>query len=137
MSVKEQLQSYLEKQIEADAALKAVYTASKMDACAKYVTDEARKHLNGVSGYIDDAQVYKWARDFYLEGHAEQAQENKAVARAASKSVSDTSAMQRKETEAKAIAPAGKPKRKQKTEIDNQPTLFDFDFPEADNGKNS
>ena len=137
MSMKEQLQSYLEKQIEADAALKAVYNASKLDACVKYVMEQARKHLNGISGYIDDAQVYKWARDFYLEGHAEKAQENKDVAATASKSVSDTSAMQRKETEAKAIAPAGKPKRKQKTEIDNQPTLFDFDFPEADNGKNS
>lgn len=136
--MKEQLQSYLEKQIEADAALKAVYNASKLDACAKYVTEQARKHLNGISGYIDDAQVYKWARDFYLEGHAEQAQENKAVVAMASSVVSDsTNATQKKETETRSTAPAAKPKRKQKTELDNQPTLFDFDFLEADNGKNS
>jgi len=58
---------YMEEQIGIDAALKAKYDETKIDNCVKYVTDKARKALNGNSGYLPPPNVYHWVREYFLE----------------------------------------------------------------------
>ena len=44
-----------------------IFDDSKLDKCIKYITDEARKHLQGKSGAIEDKVVFGWAVHFYDE----------------------------------------------------------------------
>ena len=75
MEMKKAIQKYLERHTKNDSALAGKFDASKMDECVRYVTGLARKELHGNSGAIDDATVYKWARDFFLEGPADEGKE--------------------------------------------------------------
>lgn len=63
--LKDELGKYLGEQAGRDGAFRARYDAGRLDKCAEYVTDRARKHLKGQSGAVEDALVYKWARDYY------------------------------------------------------------------------
>lgn len=69
------LKIYLEEQTKRDGALAGKYDAGRLNKCAEYVTEQARKHLGGKNGYVEDALVYKWARDFYLEAPHEEKEE--------------------------------------------------------------
>lgn len=62
------IKEYLEKQIKNDTALSEKYDPKKLGKCSEYITDLAKKQLGGKPGYIEDAVVYKWARDFFIEG---------------------------------------------------------------------
>ena len=62
------IKNYLETQIIEDAALREKYDPKKLSACYKYIVSQARKQADNGCAMIDDAVVYKWARDFYLEG---------------------------------------------------------------------
>ena len=63
----EMVKHYLEEQIKRDEALKTLYIPSKIKDCYKYITEQARKQAQSNSAWIDDAIVYKWARDYFLE----------------------------------------------------------------------
>ena len=63
----EMVKHYLEEQIKKDEALKTLYIPSKIKDCYKYITEQARKQAQSNSAWIDDAIVYKWARDYFLE----------------------------------------------------------------------
>lgn len=63
----ERVKAYLEEQIKTDTALAAVYNPSKIKQCFTYITDQARKVASGNSCWVDDAEVWKWARDYYIE----------------------------------------------------------------------
>ena len=62
------IKNYLETQIVEDAALREKYDPEKLSACYKYIVSQARKQADNGCAMIEDAVVYKWARDFYLEG---------------------------------------------------------------------
>ena len=38
-----------------------------LDKCWTYITSQARKELNGRSGAVEDAKVFKWVRDYYYD----------------------------------------------------------------------
>lgn len=63
----ELVKKYLDKQVETDAALKSVYDSTKIKNCFKYITELARKQAVNNCAMIEDSQVYKWARDYFLE----------------------------------------------------------------------
>ena len=69
MDMKKVVQNYLEEQIAFDSALRDKYSASAMDKCIEYITEQARKELNGKSGAIEDEKVFHWAREYFLEVH--------------------------------------------------------------------
>ena len=69
MDMKKIIQDYLEEQIAFDTALRDKYSASAMDKCVEYITEQARKELNGKSGAIEDEKVFHWAREYFLEVH--------------------------------------------------------------------
>lgn len=71
MNLKEAIKAYLDGQVKQDAALAEKYSPEHIDLCIDYIHDMAEKVLEGKSGAIDDATVYKWSRDFWLEGHLE------------------------------------------------------------------
>ena len=62
------IKNYLETQIVEDAALREKYDPKKLSDCYKYIVSQARKQADNGCAMIEDAVVYKWARDFYLEG---------------------------------------------------------------------
>lgn len=76
-SQQEKLKNYLEEQCKSDDALKAVYNPEKVKDCYEFVfkcfgniAKENKSHINGdvlYQTYIDDAVVYKMARDYFLE----------------------------------------------------------------------
>lgn len=69
MDMKTVVQNYLEEQIAFDGALRDKYSASAMDKCIEYITEQARKELNGKSGAIEDEKVFHWGREYFLEVH--------------------------------------------------------------------
>lgn len=61
------VKSYLDKQSESDGALKSFYVPSRIKDCFNYITEQTRKKAVNNCAMIEDTQVYKWARDYYLE----------------------------------------------------------------------
>lgn len=64
---KEIIKQYLEKQCEQDEALKAVYNPDKIDECYDFITSCVRQIATGSEACLEDAVVFKMARDFFLE----------------------------------------------------------------------
>ena len=62
------IKNYMDKQVQKDAALALVYNPSKIGECFNFIKEEARKKAKNGCAMIEDAQVFKWARDFFLEG---------------------------------------------------------------------
>ena len=62
----ERIKAYFEEQIKTDPALAEAYKEEKLDKCWKYITSQAKSHAKNGCAMIEDAQVYKWARDFML-----------------------------------------------------------------------
>ena len=73
---KEIIKQYLEKQCEQDEALKAVYNPDKIDECYDFITSCAREIATGSEACLEDAVVFKMARDFFL-GDVPQKEEKK------------------------------------------------------------
>lgn len=73
------VKAYLDKQVESDEALKTLYVPSKITDCFKWITEQARKVAVNNCAMIEDLQVYKWARDYYLEELPKKASEKEAV----------------------------------------------------------
>lgn len=65
---KNRIKKYLEELCEKDEALKTLYRPEKIDECYNFIKEVTRKVAkNGDSATLDDAVVFKMARDFYLE----------------------------------------------------------------------
>lgn len=62
----ERIKAYFEEQIKTDEALKAVYDESKLKQCWDYILNQARKLATSNCAMVEDAVVYKWARDYML-----------------------------------------------------------------------
>ena len=60
------IKRYLEEQIKQDAALRALYVPSKIKECFNFIKSQAQKKAVNGCAMIEDAQVFKWARDYYL-----------------------------------------------------------------------
>lgn len=76
---KEIIKQYLEKQCEQDEALKAVYNPDKINECYDFITSCARQIATGSKACLEDAVVFKMARDFFL-GDVPQKEEKKKEA---------------------------------------------------------
>ena len=76
---KNRIKAYLEEQIENDAALKALYRPEKRDDCYDLIEEAVR--ATGKSGFVsvEDAVVFKMARDYYLDILPKQTDEPGAV----------------------------------------------------------
>lgn len=59
------IKKYLEKFAKENPGFN--FDESKLDKCIKYITDEAKKMLNGKNGAIEDKVVFGWAVHFYDE----------------------------------------------------------------------
>lgn len=64
----DRVKEYLEKQCESDEALKAAYNPEKIADCYAFIEHAVREMpCQGSTYCIEDAVVYKMARDYYLE----------------------------------------------------------------------
>ena len=64
---KNRIKAYLEEQIKEDAALKALYDPEKIDDCYDFIKNAVKASGCGSSAAIEDAIVFKMARDYYLD----------------------------------------------------------------------
>lgn len=66
MDSKERIKAYFEEAIQTDTALKEVYDESRLNECWAYIYNQAKKQAKKSNSVcIEDAEVFKWARDFY------------------------------------------------------------------------
>ena len=63
----EVIKRYLEEQIKKDEALRTLYIPNKIKDCFAYIKAQAQKKASNGCAMIEDAVVFKWARDYYLE----------------------------------------------------------------------
>lgn len=64
----ERIKKYLDEQCEQDEALKTLYKPEKIDDCYKFIENAVREMpRKGNCACIDDAVVFKVARDYFLE----------------------------------------------------------------------
>lgn len=61
------IKKYLEKQCETDEALKAVYNPEKVQDCYNFIFECAKKVAKGNNSVLEDAVVFKMARDYFIE----------------------------------------------------------------------
>ena len=62
------IREYLEKQCEQDEALKSLYNPEKIHDCYDFIKNCVEKmQRTGNCAFIDDAVVYKMARDYFIE----------------------------------------------------------------------
>ena len=50
-----------------DTALAAKYDPARLDACWEAVEEKARERLGGKSGAVYHGDVFRWARDFFVD----------------------------------------------------------------------
>lgn len=125
MELNEALKKYLEEEAERDPLFRAKFDAEKIGKCAEYVTAEAKKHLSGKSGAVEDMLVFKWARDFFNDGLAEKSEPKHEQDSGAE--ISETA--EREEKTGGAEPNTDKPKKgkkKQEEEADSLQLTFDF-----------
>ena len=64
---KKRIQAYLEEQIKEDAALRELYRAEKIDDCYDFIKNAVKATGCGSSASVEDAIVFKMARDYFLD----------------------------------------------------------------------
>ena len=69
----ELVKAQLETWAKSDAALAAVYTPDKLKDCWEYIEAQARKMAEDRRAAVSYETVYRWARDFYVDGKADDA----------------------------------------------------------------
>ena len=131
-SLAEALKSYLEKQIKEDTALADVYDEKKLEECAKYVTDQARKLNQGSCAVVEDTVVYKWARDFYYGD----------TAKSKPADIKEIKKEEKIEAETKPVTVVkAKKDKKEKMSEEDELAMFDMclfsDLPENERGSNN
>ena len=76
---KNRIKAYLEEQIKEDAALKELYQPEKIDDCYDFIKNAVKATGCGSSATVEDAIVFKMARDYYLDILPKQTDESGAV----------------------------------------------------------
>lgn len=126
--MKEILEKYLAEQAEKDPAFAEKFDPKKMGACVSYVTSQARKYLQGKNGAVEDTVVYKWARDFFNDGEAEEAKEDENGPKTKAPEKAEPKAKSWEEAKAE-IEARKKRKAKPKSEPESKgPKQLLFDF---------
>ena len=76
---KNRIKAYLEEQIKEDAALRELYQPEKIDDCYDFIKNAVKTTGCGSSASVEDAIVFKMARDYYLDILPKQTDESGAV----------------------------------------------------------
>ena len=76
---KNRIKAYLEEQIKEDAALRELYQPEKIDDCYDFIKNAVKATGCGSSATVEDAIVFKMARDYYLDILPKQTDESGAV----------------------------------------------------------
>lgn len=64
---KNRIKAYLEEQIKEDAALRELYRPEKIGDCYDFIKDAVKATGCGSSAAVEDAIVFKMAKDYYLD----------------------------------------------------------------------
>lgn len=61
------VKQYLDDLAKTDTAFAEKYNTDRLDDCWNYITDNAKKMAVNGCACIEDATVFKWARDFFFD----------------------------------------------------------------------
>lgn len=86
---KNRIKAYLEEQIKEDAALKELYRAEKIDDCYDFIKNAVKATGCGSSASVEDAIIFKMARDYFLDILPKQTDEPGAVKDAGAETVAE------------------------------------------------
>lgn len=136
--MEEQIKKYLDGFSSKDEFFKSKYDEKKIPDCVNYIFKQAEEMANGKNAIgINDETVFKWARDYFIEGIAQREEEEKERRKAEELArkekeenedptefdrIMEESRKKRKEEEAKR-AMEERDKREHK---DGQTTIFDL-----------
>jgi len=67
----ELVKAQLEEWATTDAALAEKFKPEKVGSCWRWIVEKAREALHGQPGAIWHEQVFRWARDYFVDGEAE------------------------------------------------------------------
>lgn len=72
------VKEYLDKLATTDTAFAEKYDDTRLDDCWEYIKDNAQQLATNGCACIEDATVFKWARDFFFDvKHEVKAEEKK------------------------------------------------------------
>ena len=131
----EPIAQFLVKMCEEDAELAAqvVQEHKTMDKCFAFVYEQARKHLDGKDGWIDDNEVYLMAVDYFrLDDEAlelQKAEEDAKREAETQKRIAESKEKQAAANEQKAQDAKQKAAKKSAASkvLDGQQSLFEFE----------
>jgi len=104
---RKRIQAYLEEQIKEDAALRELYRAEKIDDCYDFIKNAVRAMPGaGSSATVEDAIVFKMARDYYLDILPKQTDEPGAVKDAGAETAAEAETEAETELETEEEIPA-------------------------------
>lgn len=67
MTLKDTLLNHLLRKAEGDGDFARCFDPKKLASCVEYVTQEAKKHLQGKNGAIEDVFLFCWAEEFFCQ----------------------------------------------------------------------
>lgn len=97
---KNRIKSYLEEQIKQDEALKALYKPEKINDCYNFIKDAVKASGCGSSAAVEDAIIFKMARDFYFDILSKQTDEPAEVKETGAETATDAETEAETELEA-------------------------------------
>lgn len=130
MTLKETLEAYLTEQASKDSVFAEKFDAKKMSACVSYVTNQARKHLQGKNGAVEGTTVFKWARDFFNDGEAEKAEKDETPKDEAPETPVQPKVKSWEQAKKELEAKKHKAKKKKPAKEESGPKQLLFDFGE-------
>ena len=124
---KNRIKAYLEEQIKEDAALKELYQPEKIDDCYDFIKNAVKATGCGSSATVEDAIVFKMARDYYLDILPKQTDESGAV--------NDAGAETAEEAETEAETELDAESENTSAEVDNENSGTQCEEAEPENEK--
>jgi len=82
MTNEEIIKNYLEEQCKTDSALAAKYNASKMHDLMNAIMEKSRKIAVKNAAMVKSEIVFKWARDFFIDGDFEASKSDNEITEA-------------------------------------------------------
>lgn len=125
--MKEIIKKYLERQCLTDEYLARLYKEECLESCIKYITNQARKKCEKgqTSIAIEDAVVFKWARDYFTESEYLRDQEEAHKEKEEKKNREEEAERRAQETAEEAKKKAIEERNKREHE-NGQLTIFDL-----------
>lgn len=128
--MQEKIKQHLEERCKVDPCMAEKFNPEQLDDCWEFIVSMARDMAKDESAIaIEDDIVYKWARDYFIEGKAEMEAKRKAEEEARKEEARKKAEEERKARELAKIKEEQEKREKAHYEMEHkngQTTIFDI-----------